>query len=159
MLHDNYETYKQKIIELKNRVDENAFQEEIFIRGGLFKREIFKIYNNTCVISGLRLTAVTASVSMADACHIMLFSESYDDIQTNGIALCPNLHRVFDRGLISIADGYTILINRNFVENQKSVFSLSQFAGKQIFFAVSRVISWPGEYCGVCTIYVIYEQD
>ncbi|MDR0682059.1 MAG: hypothetical protein LBG15_09475, partial [Dysgonamonadaceae bacterium] len=36
-------------------------------------------------------------------------------------------------GLISISDNYTILINKNFVENQKSVFNFSQFAGKQIF--------------------------
>jgi putative restriction endonuclease len=133
ILHDNSETYKQKIIELKNQVDENTFQEEIFIRGGIFKREIPKIYNNTCAISGLRLTSVIANVSMVDACHIVPFSEGYDDTLTNGIALCPNLHRAFDRGLISISDNYTILINRNFVENQKSAFNISQFAGKQIF--------------------------
>jgi putative restriction endonuclease len=132
ILHDNSERYKQKIIELKNQVDENAFQEEIFIRGGLFKREIPKIYNHTCAVSGLRISAV-ANVSMVDACHIVPFSEGYDDTLTNGIALCPNLHRAFDRGLISISDDYAILINRNFVENQKSAFNLSQFAGKQIF--------------------------
>jgi putative restriction endonuclease len=132
ILHDNSERYKQKIIELKNQVDENAFQEEIFIRSGLFKREIPKIYNHTCAVSGLRISAV-ANVSMVDACHIVPFSEGYDDTLTNGIALCPNLHRAFDRGLISISNDYTILINRNFVENQKSVFNISQFVGKQIF--------------------------
>jgi putative restriction endonuclease len=132
LLHDNSETYKQKLIELKNQVDENAFQEEIFIRGGLFKREIPKIYNHTCAVSGLRISAV-ANVSMVDACHIVPFSEGYDDTLTNGIALCPNLHRAFDKGLISISDDYTILTNKNFVENQKSIFNISQFAGKQIF--------------------------
>jgi putative restriction endonuclease len=132
ILHDNSDEYKRKIIELKNKVDENAFQEEIFIRGGLFKREVPKIYNHTCAISGLRISAV-ANVSMVDACHIVPFSDAYDDTLTNGIALCPNLHRAFDRGLISISDDYTILTNKNFVENQKSVFNISQFAGKQIF--------------------------
>jgi putative restriction endonuclease len=132
ILHENSEKYKQKIIELKNQVDENAFQEEIFIRGGLFKREIPKIYNHTCAISGLRISAV-ANVSMVDACHIVPFSEGYDDTLTNGIALCPNLHRAFDRGLISISDDYTILVNKNFVENQRSAFNISQFAGKQVF--------------------------
>jgi putative restriction endonuclease len=132
LLHDNSETYKQKIIELKNKVDENTFQEEIFIRSGLFKREIPKIYNHTCAISGLRISAVV-NVSMIDACHIVPFSEGYDDTLTNGISLCPNLHRAFDRGLISISDDFTILINKNFVENKKSTFNLSQFAGQQIF--------------------------
>jgi len=132
ILHENLDEYKRKIIELKNHVDENSFQEEIFIRNGLFKREVPKIYNNTCAISGLRLTAITTNVSMIDACHIVPFSESYDDTLTNGIALCPNLHRAFDRGLISISDNYTVLINNNFIEDRYSAFNLSQFEGREI---------------------------
>jgi putative restriction endonuclease len=125
ILHNSSDNYKRK------RVDENTFQEEIFIRGGRCKREIPKIYNHTCAISGLRISAV-ANVSMIDTCHIVAYSNGYDDSLTNGIALCPNLHRAFDRGLISISDDYTILLNKNFIENQKSVFNISQFAGKQI---------------------------
>ncbi|WP_379661331.1 HNH endonuclease [Pseudopedobacter beijingensis] len=33
-----------------------------------------------------------------DACHIIPFSLTHDDRITNGIALCPNMHRAFDRG-------------------------------------------------------------
>jgi putative restriction endonuclease len=58
ILHDSSDNYKKKVVELKNRVDENTFQEEIFIRGGRCKREIPKIYNHTCAISGLRISAV-----------------------------------------------------------------------------------------------------
>jgi putative restriction endonuclease len=132
ILQGNSEEYKRKIIELKNKVDENTFQEEIFIRSGLFKREVPKIYNNTCAISGLRLTSVTSNVSMVDACHIVPFSENFDDTLTNGISLCPNLHRAFDRGLISISDDYTVLINKTFVEDKNSTFNLSQFEGQRI---------------------------
>jgi putative restriction endonuclease len=138
ILHENSDEYKRKIIELKSQVDENAFQEEIFIRGGLFKREIPKIYNNTCAISGLRLTSVSSNVSMVDACHIVPFSECYDDTLSNGIALCPNLHRAFDRGLISISDDFTVLVNQNFVENKKSAFSLSQFENQKIILPYSE---------------------
>jgi len=130
VLNESSEEYKRKIIELKNQVDENAFQEEVFIRGGLFKREIPKIYNNTCAITGLRIDAIT-NISMVDACHIVPFSEGYDDTLTNGIALCPNLHRAFDRGLISISDNYEVILNKTFIESQ-SVYNLSQFSGKQI---------------------------
>jgi len=138
ILHEKSDEYTRKIIELKSQVDENAFQEEIFIRGGLFKREIPKIYNNTCSISGLRLTSVVSNVSMVDACHIVPFSESYDDTLTNGIALCPNLHRAFDRGLISISDDFTVLINKNFVEDKNSAFSLSQFESQKIILPYSE---------------------
>ena len=142
ILNESSESYKEKIIELKNMVDENTFQEEIFIRSGLFKREIPKMYNNTCAVSGLRISAV-ANISMIDACHIVPFSEGFDDTLTNGIALCPNLHRAFDRGLISISDNYTVLLNSNFVENENSVFNLSQFAFKQIILPYSNKL-YPG---------------
>jgi len=84
-----YSSEVRKLIEQKD-------EEEIYLRGDVFKREIPKIYNNTCCISGMRIDS-TFNISMIDACHIIPFSISYDDTITNGIALCPNLHRAFDR--------------------------------------------------------------
>lgn len=130
ILYESSETYKRKIAELKKRVDENTFQEEVFIRSGLFKREIPKVYYNTCAISGLRIDA-TSNTSMVDACHIVPFSEGYDDTLVNGIALCPNLHRAFDRGLIAVSDNFKVVVSRQFVENS-SVYNLNQFAVKEI---------------------------
>lgn len=131
ILNETSEEYRRKIIDLKNKVDENSFQEEIFVRSGVFKREVSKIYDNTCCISGMRVDAV-ANVSMIDACHIVPFSETYDDSLTNGIALCPNLHRAFDRGLISISDDYKVLVKKNFIENNNSAFNISQFDKRKI---------------------------
>ncbi len=78
IIHENSETYKKKIIDLKRELDENSFQEEVFIRSGIFKREIPKIYNNSCAVSGMRIDA-TANITVIDACHIVPFSDSYDD--------------------------------------------------------------------------------
>ena len=50
--------YKQELSKLKAQLDINSFEEEVFIRGSLFKREIPKIYNNTCSITGLRIDVV-----------------------------------------------------------------------------------------------------
>ncbi len=126
ILHEPAAAYRaeiKKLIEEKN-------EEEIFIRGSLFKREIPKIYNNTCCISGMKIDAVI-NVSMIDACHIVPFAESYDDTITNGIALCPNLHRAFDRGLISIDNDYRVVISNKFKE-ETSNYGIGIFAGKQI---------------------------
>ena len=106
--------------------------EETYMRSQTFKVVIPQIYDHTCAISRLRLNSFDKNISMVDACHIVPFSESHDDSIGNGIALCPNLHRAFDRGLISISDDYTVLLNSNFVEDTHSVFSLSQFSGQQI---------------------------
>lgn len=130
-LSEDSETYKKKIEALRLQLDDNAFQEEVFVRCGIFKREVPKIYNNTCAISRMQVTATT-NASLVDACHIVPFSETYDDTITNGIALCPNLHRAFDRGLIAISDDYRVVLNNNFVENANSAYSLSQFDGVDI---------------------------
>lgn len=105
-------------------------EEEVFLRSSVFKREVPKIYNYTCCISGMRITA-TENISMIDACHIVPFSESYNDSITNGIALCPNLHRAFDRGLIGVDENYKVIISSKFVEAETN-YSLKKFAGNKI---------------------------
>lgn len=121
--------------EIKRLLQQNN-EEEVFLRGSLFKREIPKIYNNTCCISGMRIDA-TINVSMVDACHIVPFSESYDDTITNGIALCPNLHRAFDRGLIGIDEQYKVIISTTFKEDVNN-YSIGGFDRKEIFLPKSK---------------------
>ncbi len=108
----------------------NADEEEIYVRGGIFKKLVPRIYNYTCSISSLRINSAIGA-QMIDACHIIPFSESHDDTISNGISLCPNLHRAFDRGLISIDDEYRVLVSNNFVENTTE-YSLKQLAGRKI---------------------------
>lgn len=130
-LFEDSSEYISKIERMKQTVDYNTFQENIYIRGALFKREIPRLYNYTCAISGLRISAML-NISIIDACHIVPFADSFDDTLSNGIALCPTLHRAFDRGLISISDDYTVLINKNFIENTSSPYNLSQFKGRSL---------------------------
>jgi putative restriction endonuclease len=118
--------YRQEIVKLIEQKND----EEIFLRGSLFKREIPKIYDNTCCISGMRIDT-TLSLSMLDACHIVPFSTSYDDTVTNGIALCPNLHRAFDRGLISISENYRVVVSSAFSEVD-TAYSVRVFENKKI---------------------------
>lgn len=133
-----FETIENKILkepaedyrtEIKNLILQKN-EEEIFLRGGVFKREIPKIYNNTCCISGMRIDSIL-NISMIDACHIVPFSESYDDTVTNGIALCPNLHRAFDRGLISIDDKYKVIVSNVFKEDDVK-YGIKEFQSKTI---------------------------
>ena len=112
-------------------------EEEIFLRGSIFKREIPKIYNNTCCISGMKIDS-TFNASMIDACHIVPFSESYNDTITNGIALCPNLHRAFDNGFIGVDDNYRVIINSNFIESADSTYQIKSFEGKEILLPTSK---------------------
>lgn len=136
ILKQNTKDYQESIKIMKKKLREDEFQEEVFIRCALFKREIPKLYNNMCAISGMRVITGNDN-SMIDACHIIPFSEEYNDSFTNGIALCPNLHRAFDRGLIAISDNYKVLLSNNFIESN-SVFKLSTFSENQIILPVGE---------------------
>ena len=132
ILNEPAEDYRK---EIKNLVLQKN-EEEIFLRGGVFKREIPKIYNNTCCISGMRIDSIL-NISMIDACHIIPFGESYDDTVTNGIALCPNLHRAFDRGIISIDDKYKVIVSSVFKEENVK-YSIKEFQSKKIILPTQK---------------------
>lgn len=128
--------YKQEIAELLAQKNE----EELFFRGSLFKKEIPRMYSYACCISGLRIASLP-DLAMIDACHIRPFSESHDDTITNGIALCPNLHRAFDRGLIAISPDYRVLVSSAFTEND-TPYGIRQFDGKPIALPRNEA-QWP----------------
>lgn len=136
ILRDDQKQYAERISALKSKLSAEEFQEEIFMRGGIFRREIPRIYNYRCAISGMQIRS-DRNIRMIDACHIKPFSISKDDTITNGIALSPNLHRAFDRGLITLNDDYRVVVTSKIVESPSS-FSLSQFAGKQILLPGDR---------------------
>lgn len=123
--------YKAKILDLKTRLDPETYQVEVYNRGAVFRREIVKIYNETCCISGLSVSA-TFTITMVDACHIVPFATNFDNSLTNGIALCPNLHRAFDRGLISVDDSYRVVLSSAFTENTDSSFSFKRIENEQL---------------------------
>ncbi|MCR9171580.1 MAG: HNH endonuclease [bacterium] len=140
-------TYSQRLEELKYKLDKQEFEEEVFVRGGLFKKEVPKIYNYTCAVSGMWVETTT-NAQMVDACHIKPFAISQDDTIRNGICLTPTLHRAFDRGLISIGEQYEVIVSSSFSEAD-SPYSIKQFEGKQIelpknlnYFPLQQNLDW-----------------
>lgn len=112
------------------RLIEKADEEEVFVRCGVFKKVVPKIYDYSCCISGMRV--ITGfDIQMVDACHIVPFSVSHDDTITNGISLSPNFHRAFDRGLISLNEEYRVIVSNSFTESASN-FALKSFEGKRI---------------------------
>jgi putative restriction endonuclease len=128
-----------------------ADDEEIFVRSNIFKRVVPKVYNYKCCISELRID-VAADISMVDACHIVPFSISHDDTITNGISLCPNLHRAFDRGLFTIGEDFRVIVSDGFSEVPSSEYGIKKFAGKMIaapsdkmFYPLLQNLQWHKE--------------
>ncbi len=78
-----------------------VFLNRVLFEGAYLKEKFQKSYNTTHCISRIK-TDAAISVSMIDGCHIIPFSKNYNDTIINGITLCPNLHKAFDRALITI---------------------------------------------------------
>ena len=106
-------------------------EEDIFVRNGLFKRLVPRLYQQQCSFTGMSLCSLYKH-SFIDACHIVPFSLTQNDKVTNGIALCPNMHRAFDRGLLSIDENYRILVSDHLTEDKTHPYALTQLNGKKI---------------------------
>ncbi len=100
---------------------------EGFIREQKFTVHLLHLYNYTCCISGLRVEDAT----MVDACHIKPHHLCGINSLDNGLALCPNLHRAFDAGLISLSDDYHVLVKKDLRESE-SAYGLKALAGRRI---------------------------
>lgn len=139
---DYFKMIEDKIIRdtsVTYQIEKEGLDEEgVFVRGTAFKKVIPRVYNYTCCISGLRVDALI-DIQMIDACHIVPFSISHNDTVSNGISLCPNLHRAFDRGLIGFDDDFRVLISSCFAESLKSTYSLKQFTGKKILLPENKL--------------------
>lgn len=130
IIFEDEQIHIEKLEELRSTMDKIQFEEEVFVRSGVFKRELPKLYDYQCAISGLKVTALS-SIQMIDACHIVPFSISGNDTVKNGFCLTPTLHRAFDRGLITISDNYKVKISP-FIKENTSKYSIRQFENKQI---------------------------
>jgi putative restriction endonuclease len=69
-------------------------------------------YADTCAMSGIKIIN-GGGRSEAQAAHVRPVAENGPDAVSNGIALSATLHWMFDRGLLSIDQDYSLLIARD----------------------------------------------
>ena len=124
--YESYYSSLQQLVlndpEVKYKRIEVITEEDVFVRSHLFKRYIPQVYNDTCTVTGMQIRS-TFNYNFVDACHIVPFSLSHDDKVTNGLALCPNMHRAFDRGLIAVDDNYRVYIFSSVRDNFQHSYS------------------------------------
>jgi putative restriction endonuclease len=82
----------------------------VYERRAAFRREVLTAYDYRCAVTGLGLGSVALSKSQGvlDAAHIRPVQAQGVDSVSNGLALTPTLHRLFDNGLFSMdyVDGH-----------------------------------------------------
>jgi len=85
------------------------------LRDASFARQVKTAYGGRCAISGLALRNGGGRPEV-QAAHIRSVEKDGPDIVRNGLALSGTLHWMFDRGLISVAADYRILISHNKID-------------------------------------------
>jgi putative restriction endonuclease len=130
MLYDPEENYARKVIRIFEAMNQAEREEELILRSHIFRKNVLKIYDGRCAISGMKLE-LGKNITLVDACHIVPFSDAQGDTISNGIALSPTLHRAFDRGLVSVSDDYRVLVHPRLTDHFPEV-GILQFSGQQI---------------------------
>ena len=78
-------------------------------RDAAFSKQVKKAYNETCAVTGIKIVN-GGNRPEVQAAHIWPVHRNGPDSVRNGIALSSTIHWIFDRGLISIEDDYSVLI-------------------------------------------------
>ena len=118
-------------------------EEEVYVRNGLFKRLVPKVYYNSCAFTGWKVQTASG-LSLVDACHIKPFSICKEDHINNGISLSPNIHRAFDRGLLSLDEDFKIIVSSQIIAVNTLNNSLKNLKGKKIKLPVNK-LQYPGQ--------------
>jgi putative restriction endonuclease len=117
-----------------------ADEPETLVRSAVFVREVLRAYDSTCAVSGLQLLSTRGTAPLLDACHIVPWSESHDDTIGNGLALCPNLHRAFDRHLFWVDGDYRVRVAEGFGELGGHDYGVQRFNGQRL--RLPKVRAW-----------------
>lgn len=101
-----------------------------------FRTAVLSGYQYTCALTGYRMC--TEKEHMVEAAHIHQHAESGDDDPRNGLALTPDAHWMFDRGLWTIAyqDSRYVIRVANDKYSDESPFgrTLDKHDGRSPFF-------------------------
>jgi len=81
-------------------------------REAAFAAAVKSAYGDTCAVTGLRIINGGGRAEV-QAAHIRPVASGGSDSVRNGLALSGTAHWMFDRGLFSIADDFTILIAKD----------------------------------------------
>jgi putative restriction endonuclease len=77
-----------------------------------FRQQVLNAYDRRCAFTGLRLINGGGRPEV-EAAHIVPVEMNGSDSPRNGLALSGTAHWMFDRGLLSLTDDFTILRSRH----------------------------------------------
>ena len=121
------------------------------VRDRIFRNRVVRAYDKRCAFTGLRFINGGGRAEV-QAAHIRPVEKGGPDLINNGLALSGTVHWMFDRGLISLADNYDIMVSRQ-VNNPDDIWRLMSPARKatvperEDLRPHPRFLQWHREHC------------
>jgi len=82
------------------------------VRDRSFRKTVLDAYDSRCALTGLKLINGGGRAEV-EAAHIRPVADKGSDSVRNGLALSGTVHWMFDRGLITLSEDYTIQVSRH----------------------------------------------
>lgn len=103
-------------------------KQEIRKRGSQWRHQILEAWDRSCAFCGFDGQSGGAPVGI-EAAHVRWFNFGGPDDLDNGLALCSLHHKLFDRGVLGLDHGETVMVSSLFsarTEEGKRVYDLHQ---------------------------------
>lgn len=97
-----------EFVPIGQQIRPNVLSQRAF-RDHAFARQVKQAYGGRCAMTGLQIRNGGGRPEV-EAAHIVPVEASGPDTVRNGLALSGTVHWMFDRGLVSVGDDYSILI-------------------------------------------------
>ncbi len=112
---------------------------EIYVRNADFRRIVPRIYDYRCAVTGRGLQY--GSCYSVEACHIEPFSQRQLCTLYNGIALSPDIHKLFDAHYLTVDEDYRVLLSHQVREISDTPY-YSPLHGRKLWLPLDKAL-WP----------------
>lgn len=102
------------------------------IRDQGFRKAIVTLYDHRCALCGIRMLT-SEGHTVVEAAHVKPWSESHNDLPTNGLCLCRLCHWSFDEGLMSVGSKYEVLVSKRVARDNNFPGHILTLTGREIF--------------------------
>jgi len=91
----------------------NPVKPDVRKRSSQWRRQILEAWDRSCAFCSFDGQSGGAPVGI-EAAHVRWFNFGGPDDLDNGLALCSLHHKLFDRGVLGLDDGLTVVVSRSF---------------------------------------------
>jgi putative restriction endonuclease len=115
-----------------------AYLSKVRVGQGSFRLLITDAYGRRCAVSGER------TVPALEAAHIKPYAESGPHAIANGLLLRSDIHRLFDRGYLTVAEDYSVEVSKRIKEEYENGRDYYRYHGQKLEVLPARIQEQPG---------------